>query len=461
MLNKNRLYKLILVLLCFFLISPIISFTIKSAIAEDTIPSDSTNLRDSIIDSIEDKQKKPKESLVYLLKIEGAIGTVTDDRIGQAIKQSIEDNASLLVIYLDTPGGFTKPTWSINKKILNSGVPICIYIAPSGARAGSAGVYMTYASHFAAMAPSTNIGAAHPVAGGGQEVDSIMNEKITNDAVAQIKAAAEKRGRNSEWAEKSVRESVSITDNEALELNVIDFRAENLEDLLSQINGKEIELPKGKVVMYLENAKTKDLGISWIHAILEIITQPDIAFILFSIGSLGIMLELYNPGSIFPGVVGAISLILAFYSFQALPINYAGVALILLAIILFIAEIKIISHGLLTIGGLISFFLGGLMLIDTVDPNLQISMSVLITVVVVVGLAVVGATWLVIKAARNKPFIGIEGMAGKIAEVRKNGFVYVDGALWKAESDDSLNVGEKVEIISLDKLILKVKKINS
>ncbi|RKX21493.1 MAG: nodulation protein NfeD [Candidatus Zixiibacteriota bacterium] len=458
MLNKNRLYKLILVLLCFFLVSPIISFTIKSAIAEDTIPSDSTNLGDSIIDSIEDKQK---ESLVYTLKIEGAIGTVTDDRIEQAIKQSVADNASLLVIYLDTPGGFTKPTWSINKKILNSGVPICIYIAPSGARAGSAGVYMTYASHFAAMAPSTNIGAAHPVSGGGQEVDSIMNEKITNDAVAQIKAAAEKRGRNSEWAEKSVRESVSITDNEALELNVINFRAENLEDLLSQINGKEIELPKGKVVVHLENAKTKDLGISWIHAILEIITQPDIAFILFSVGSLGIMLELYNPGSIFPGVVGAISLILAFYSFQALPINYAGVALILLAIFLFIAEIKIISHGLLTIGGLISFFLGGLMLIDTVDPSLQISMSVLITVVVVVGLAVVGATWLVIKAARNKPFIGIEGMAGKIAEVRKNGLVYVDGALWKAESNDSLVVGEKVEVISLDKLILKVKKINS
>ncbi len=458
MFKKNKLYKSILVLLSFFLISPIISFTIRAAIAEDTIPLDSTKLIDSIIDSLETKQK---ETLVYTLTIDGAIGTVTDDRIGQAIKQAVDDNAGLLVIYLDTPGGFTKPTWSINKKILNSGVPICIYIAPSGARAGSAGVYMTYAAHFAAMAPSTNIGAAHPVAGGGQEVDSIMNEKITNDAVAQIKASAEKRGRNAEWAENSVRESVSITDNEALELNVINFRAENLNDLLSQINGKEVELPRGKVVMHLENVKTEDLGISWIHAILEIITQPDIAFILFSIGSLGIMLELYNPGSIFPGVVGAISLILAFYSFQALPINYAGAALILLAIIMFIAEIKIVSHGLLTIGGLISFFLGGLMLIDTVDPNLQISMSVLITVVVIVGLAVAGATWLVVKAARNKPFIGIEGMAGKIAEVRKNGLVYVDGALWKAESDDTLEKGDKVEIISLDKLILKVKKFNS
>ena len=458
MFNKNKLYKSILVLLSFFLISPIISFTIRSAIAEDTIPSDSTNLIDSIIDSLETKQK---ETLVYTLTIDGAIGTVTDDRIGQAIKQAIEDNASLLVIYLDTPGGFTKPTWSINKKILNSGVPICIYIAPSGARAGSAGVYITYAAHFAAMAPSTNIGAAHPVAGGGQEIDSVMNEKITNDAVAQIKAAAERRGRNAEWAEKSVRESVSITDNEALELNVINFRAENLDDLLAQIDGKEVELPKGKVVMHLENVKTEDLGISWIHTILELITQPDIAFILFSIGSLGIMLELYNPGAIFPGVVGAISLILAFYSFQALPINYAGAALIILAILMFIAEIKIVSHGLLTIGGLISFFLGGLMLIDTVDPNLQISMSVLITVVVVVGLAVAGATWLVVKAARNRPFIGMEGMTGKIAEVRKNGLVYVDGALWKAVSEDILAKGDKVEIISLDKLILKVKKFNS
>lgn len=399
--------------------------------------------------------------LVYTITIEGAIGTVTDDRIAEAIEIAEENNAQLLVIFLDTPGGFTKPTWSISKKILNANVPVCIYIAPPGARAGSAGVYITYAAHFAAMAPSTNIGAAHPVSGTGEKIDSVMNEKITNDAVAQIRAAAQKRGRNAEWAEKAVRESVSITDQEALELNVIDIRAENLEDLLNQIDGREADLPVGKKVVEVVGARTEEIKISFIHKILDIITQPDIAFILFSIGSLGIVLELYNPGSILPGVVGAICLILSFYAFQTLPINYAGLALIILAVILFIAEIKIISHGLLTIGGLISFFLGGLMLIDTVDPTLKISKSVLITVVVCVGVAVMLAAWLVWKAARRQPFVGQEGMIGKIAEVRPNGFVYVDGALWRAISDEELEVGSNVKIVSVNKLTLKVKKTDS
>jgi membrane-bound serine protease (ClpP class) len=396
--------------------------------------------------------------LVYTMTVDGAIGTVTDTRVAEAIETAEENNAALLVIYLDTPGGFTKPTWSICKRILNSNVPVCVYIAPSGARAGSAGVYMTYSAHFAAMAPSTSIGAAHPVAGGGQKVDSVMNEKITNDAVAQIRAAAQKRGRNAEWAEKAVRESVSITDKEALELNVIDIRAENLDDLLKQIDGRETDLPQGRKKVKVAGARVEHIAISFIHKFLRLITQPDIAFILFSIGGLGIVLELYNPGSIFPGVVGAISLLLSLYAFQTLPINYAGLALIILAIILFIAEIKIISHGLLTIGGLISFFLGGMMLIDTVDPSLKISKSVLLTVVICIGVAVLMAGWLVYKAARSKPFIGQEGLVGKIGEVRSNGFVYVDGALWKAVSDEPLEVGDRVEVLSVDKLTLKVKK---
>ncbi len=399
--------------------------------------------------------------LVYTMTIDGAIGTVTNDRIADAIEMAEDDGAELLVIFLDTPGGFTKPTWSICKQILNARVPVCIYVAPSGARAGSAGVYMTYSAHFAAMAHSTNIGAAHPVSGMGEKVDSVMNEKITNDAVAQIRAAAQKTGRKAEWAEKAVRESVSITDKDALELNVIDIRAENLDDLLNQIDGRVVELPFGKKTVAVKGARTKEIKTSFIHKVLEVITQPDIALILFSIGGLGIVLELYNPGSILPGVVGAISLILAFYAFQTLPINYAGLALIILAMLLFIAEIKIISHGLLTVGGVISFFLGGMMLVDTVDPSLQISKSVLITVVVCVGLAVMLAAWLVWKAARHRPFIGREGMIDKIAEVRPNGFVYVDGALWRATSDEVLEVGSNVKIVSVDKLTLKVKRTNS
>ncbi|UCC44219.1 MAG: nodulation protein NfeD, partial [Candidatus Zixiibacteriota bacterium] len=330
-----------------------------------------------------------------------------------------------------------------------------------GAKAGSAGVYMTYSAHFAAMAPASNIGAAHPVAGGGQEIDSVMNEKMTNDAVAQIRSAAEKWGRNAEWAEKSVRESASITATEALEMNVVDFIAEDLDDLLRQIDGRETETPYGKQTMNLSRYVTDRIEPTFAQKFLEVITDPNIIFILFSIGGLGIVLELYNPGSILPGVVGAISLILAFYASSTLPINYAGVALIFLAIILWIAEIKIVSHGLLTVGGIISFFLGGLMLVDTVDPELKVSLSLLITMVIVVGVVVAIVGWLVIRAHRGQPAIGNEGMIGKKAEVRKAGFVFVNGALWEAECDQELEAGEKVEIVGVDGLILKVKKINS
>jgi membrane-bound serine protease (ClpP class) len=401
-----------------------------------------------------------KRPLVYTLVIDGAIGPVTDDRIADAVDLATQNDAELLVVQLDTPGGFSEATGRICRTILNSPVPVCIYVSPSGARAGSAGVYMTYACHFAAMAPSTNIGSAHPVSGGG-EIDSIMSEKITNDAVAQIKAAAEERGRNKEWAEKAVRESVNITDVEALGLNVIDLRAENLQDLLAQLDGRETEVPSGPVTLDLKNASTLEIEITFVQRMLEVITSPSLVFIMFSIGGLGIMLELYHPGAIFPGVVGAICLILAFYASQQLPINWAGVALIMLAIVLFILEVKIISHGLLTIGGIISLFLGGLMLIDTVDPELQVSKSVLYTVVILVGLCASAMIWLIVKAARNKPFIGKEGLIGKTAEVRRKGMVFVNGALWKAESDGELEVGTKVVIVEVNDLILKVNKLQA
>ena len=449
----------IVILFGLMLISPIISFTVRSVLAAES-PEEIRDTLHEIDDSLlnEAAASRPR-ALVFTMTIDGTIGAVTDDRIEDAIDQAEEDGAELLVIYLDTPGGFSKPTWSICKNILNSPVPVCLYIAPSGARAGSAGVYMTYAAHFAAMAPSTNIGAAHPVAGAGGEVDSVMNEKITNDAVAQIKAAAEKRGRNAEWAESSVRESASITDNEALELNVIDVRADNLDDLLEKLDGREIDVPSGKKVMDLANPVVREIKTTFAQRILEVVSEPEIAFILFSIGGLGIMLELYNPGAILPGVVGVISLILAFYAFQTLPINYAGLALILLGVILFIAEIKVVSHGFLTIGGLIAFFFGGLMLIDTVDPSLKISKSVLFAVVGCVGFVVAIASWLVIRAARHRPFIGNEGMIGKVAEVRGGSLAYVDGALWKIISDEDLGTGDKVEIVAVNSLTLKVKKI--
>ncbi len=453
---------ILLTLSAFFLLSPVVSFAIR-ALAQDTIEArpDTSQNADSAITTVTEDRAPYRQPLVYTLVVEGAIGAVTSDRVELAIEEAEEAGAELLVIKLNTPGGFTRPTWTICQDILNSAVPVCVWVAPSGARAGSAGVYITYVSHFAAMAPTTNIGAAHPVAGGGQDVDSVMNEKITNDAVAQIRAAAERRGRNADWAEDAVRRSVSITDREALEKDVIDIIAKDMTDLLDQIHGKEIEMAWGTKTMSLENPQLEELEISFVHKILKVITDPDIAFILFSIGSLGILIELYNPGAILPGVVGAISLILAFYAFQTLPINYAGLALIVLAIVLFIAEVKIVSHGLLTVGGVISFFFGGLMLVDTVDPNLRVSMSVLITVVVLVSLTAVAMLWLVVKAHRNRPVGGLDSMTGKIGQMRTNNMVYIDGALWKVDAGEELAVGDKVEVVGMDKLILNVKKIES
>lgn len=473
--------KLLLALFGFLLLSSVISFTLRLLLVEPAYaqvdkyaPLESAFAQvDSAIrqqgdtasretrPGIDTLLEQSGRSLVYRMDIEGTIGAVTDDRIEDAIDEAEENGAALLVIYLDTPGGFTKPTWAITKRFLNSPVPICIYIAPSGARAGSAGVYMAYAAHFAAMAPSTNIGAAHPVSGSGQEIDSIMNEKITNDAVAQIKAFAKKRGRNAEWAERAVRLSISSTDEEALDSNVVDIRAQSYEDLLAQINGRVTETPAGTVTMELENPRTRVIEISFAYRILEIITQPDVAFILFSIGGLGIVLELYNPGAILPGVIGAISLILAFYAFQTLPINYAGVALILLAIVLFIAEIKVISHGLLTVGGVISLFLGGLMLVDTVDPSLRVSKSILLTISLLVGGTLVVVFLMVYKARQAKPFSGQSAMIGRTGKMHRDGFMYVEGALWRTTSDEPLTEGDTVEVIGVSNMTLKVRKLSS
>ncbi|MCD6249197.1 MAG: nodulation protein NfeD [candidate division Zixibacteria bacterium] len=400
-------------------------------------------------------------TLVYTMSIEGAIGAVTAERISEAIEIAEDEDAELLIIFLDTPGGFTNSTWEISKSILNSHVPVCVYIAPLGATAGSAGVYITYSAHFAAMAPTANIGAAHPVGGGGEEIDSVMNEKITNDAAAKIRATAEKWGRNGEWAERAVRESVSITASEALDSNVVEIIAADIDDLIDQLDGRKIGMPYGEKTMSLARVDIEEIDPSFAQLVLQIITSPEIVLLLFSIGGLGITLELYNPGSIFPGVVGAISLILAFYGMQTLPINVAGLALIVLAIALWIAEIKVISHGVLFVGGLVSFFFGGLMLVDSVDPALQISLSFLIWFTVVFAAVFGLIIWLVIRAHRRMVAIGDEGMPGKIAEVRTKGQVYVDGALWKAECDEELVKGDKVEIVSVDKLLLNVKKINS
>jgi membrane-bound serine protease (ClpP class) len=399
---------------------------------------------------------------VNLITINGAIGPVTIRVIGNAIEAAEKDSAQALIIQLDTPGGLSESTWDINREILASNVPVVMYIAPPGSRAGSAGVYITYACHLAVMAPQTNIGSAHPVGVGGQ-IDSIMGEKITNDAVAKIKTLANKRGRNIEWAEKAVRESASITEYEALEMNVINYIAKDIDELLDKIDGDTVDLVSGKVVLNTKGAKvnSKDIGLS--NKILNVISNPNIAYILLTLGMMGLYFEFSNPGAIFPGVIGGICLIMAFFAMQTLPINYAGLALMILAVILFILELKIVSHGLLAIGGTISLLLGSLMLIDSDVPYMRVSLSVIIpTVLVTVGFFLF-AIYFALKAQKRKVVTGEAGIIGEIGEIKEmkdgKGIVFVHGENWKAEAAEDLSPGTAVRIVKVYSMTLKVEKV--
>ena len=404
------------------------------------------------------------ESVVDLVVIDSPIGPVTMRILEKAIKQAAETKAQALIIELNTPGGLTESTWEINRMILASEVPVIMYIAPAGSRAGSAGVYITYACHIAAMAPQTNIGSAHPVGGGGEEIDSIMNEKITNDAVAKIKTLANKRGRNIEWAEKAVRESDSITEYEALEMHVINYIADDLEDLLDKIDGDTVQVLSGNIVLVTRGAKVKTIDKGVANEILEVVSNPNIAYILLAIGMMGIYFEFSNPGAIIPGVVGGISLILAFFAMQTLPINYAGLALLILAIILFIAELYVTSHGILAIGGTISLLLGSLMLIDSEVPYMQISLSVIIPVVIVTAGFFLLVIYFALKAQKRKVTTGDVGLVGETATVKDmvegKGTVFVHGEYWQAFATDDFPKGTKVKVIGVEGMFLKVDRLD-
>jgi membrane-bound serine protease (ClpP class) len=402
---------------------------------------------------------------VDLITIDGAIGPITARIIEEAINSAAVDSAEALVVELNTPGGLDESTRLITKKILNAEVPVIVYVAPSGSRAASAGVFITLSAHIAAMAPGTNIGAAHPVSIGGQ-IDSTMQEKVTNDAVAYIKSIANKRGRNPEWAAKAVRQSISVTEYEALKDSVIDIVANNLRDLLDQVDGRKVDLPSGEKTLNTRSAEVNRVEIGWKDKILETISNPTIAYILFTLAMWGLFFELSNPGSILPGVVGGICLILAFFAFQTLPINYAGILLMILAVILFIAEVKVVSHGLLTIGGVISMIFGSLMLINSPDPYMRVSLVVVLTVVLGTALFFIFAVGLGLKAQRKKVTTGDKGIIGMIGvartEIKPEGYVFIHGEIWKAECDLSaggIEKGEKVKVIGIENLMLKVTKI--
>lgn len=402
---------------------------------------------------------------IIVLTVNGVINPPHAEYTIKGIQKAHEQNAEAVIIQLDTPGGLDTSMRSIIKEMLNSQIPIVVYVSPKGARAASAGAFITLAAHIAAMAPGTNIGAAHPVAMGGEKMDKTMAEKITNDAVAYIKSIAKQRGRNIEWAEQAVRKSISSTETEALKLKVIDLIADDLNSLMKDINGMKVKTARGEVTLNTKTAKINKIEMNFREKLLNFISDPNIAYILLMIGIYGIIFELSNPGAILPGVIGAISLILAFYSLQTLPINYAAAGLILLGVILFILELKFTSHGLLTLGGVICFILGSIMLFDTANPLFKLSLSVIIPVTLVTALFFGVLLRLAYKAHKRKPVTGVEELIGLkgIAKTdidRHRGMVMVHGELWQAVSDEEIKKDEEIIVEEVKGLTLKVRRAN-
>ncbi len=401
------------------------------------------------------------EKTIYLITIDAPITPVVSEYIIKSIDKAAKNNAQAIIIQLDTPGGLVDSTREIVKKMMAAEVPIVVYVSPSGARAASAGVFITMAGHIAAMAPGTHIGAAHPVTMQGK-MDKTMESKVVNDLAAMARNIAERRGKNPKWAEAAVRKSVSITETEAIKENVIDLVAGDIPSLIKKINGKTVELVMGKKTIDTSNAALVRMEMGFRYKLLELISNPNIAYILMILGFYGLYFELSNPGAIFPGVAGAICLILAFYALHTLPINYAGLLLIILAIALFITEAFVASHGVLGVGGAIAMVFGSVMLIDSPLPGLRISWAVILPVVALSALFFIITVTLAVRVHRQKPDTGMEGMLGLEGEARtdihERGQVLVHGETWSAWSEEPVKKGERVKVEAIQGLRLKVKK---
>lgn len=403
-----------------------------------------------------------KAQTVISLKIDGTINPVSAEYIHRGIEKAISENATCILIHLNTPGGLLKSTRVIVGDMLESRIPIIVYVSPAGAHAGSAGVFITLAADIAVMAPGTNIGAAHPVNLQGGS-DTIMNNKSTNDAAAFIRTIAEFRKRNLQWAEDAVRQSVAITANEALQKNIIDFISTGDQELLNQADGKLILRDSSRIVLHTKGASVQTLEMGFTEKILNVISDPDVAYILLMLGLVGLLFELFNPGSIFPGIIGFISLVLAFYALNTLPVNYAGLSLIIFGIILLLLEIKIVSHGMLAIGGIAALLIGSLMLIrpDSTMEFARISRILIISSVSVTSCFFLFIIGMGLKAQRRKPVIGIESMLGEIAEtiddLNPTGKVRMQGEIWNAISvSGNISKGEKVRVKEVKNLTLYV-----
>jgi len=411
----------------------------------------------------------PATAHVNLIVIDSMINPATADFIHESIEQSADDGAQALVIQLDTPGGLLTSTKDIVQDIFAARLPVIVYVAPSGGSAGSAGVFITMSGHVAAMAPGTTIGAAHPVASGGQNIDGDMRAKIENFTATFSESIAQRRGRNVEWAEKAVRESVVITETEAIQKKVVDFTAVDIQEVLRKADGRKVEvgntfvLVKTKLPQPAEGTvRVVQLEMRLKHKVLNIVADPTIAYLLMMAGLLGLYLEFSHPGIGFAGIGGGICLLLALTAFQVLPISYAGVSLLLLGIGLLVAELFLPTFGLLGVGGVVAFVLGSLFLFDAPSQEIMVARSVIVTVALCAGLIMFALTMLAARAWRQKPVSGTGGLVGASGEVRvriaPRGKVWVNGEYWNAESDEEIEVGEKIEVVALQGLMMKVRK---
>ena len=402
-----------------------------------------------------------------LLQIDGAISPAMADYVVHGLDAASQQHAQLVILEIDTPGGLDNSMRRIIKAILASPVPVVTYVAPSGSRAASAGTYILYASHIAAMAPATNLGAATPVqlAGGSPtsaKPETAEDRKILNDAVAYIRGLANERGRNADWAEQAVRNAASLTADEALKQHVIDLMANDLPDLLVKLNGRSVTTAAGSVTLHTTGMVVRDYQIGTRVKFLEVITDPTVAYLLLLIGIFGLMFEGYNPGGVLPGVVGAIALLLALYAFHVLPVNFAGLALIVLGIILFVTETFVHAYGTLSIGGLAAFVFGSIILMDTSVPGFQVSRGLIAGISVAAALIIAGTLWLTLQTHRRPVVSGSEQLLNStgfaLGDFSPNGTgtVRVHSEIWNAYSQQPVHAGDSIKVMRRDGLKLIV-----
>ena len=404
---------------------------------------------------------------VLLIKVDGVINGVKDRFISRAIDKAMEEGATLVVIELDTPGGLLDSTRKIVEELLEAPLPVAVYVSPRGARAGSAGTFITAAGHFAVMAPGTNIGAATPISGTGEDLEDTLATKVENDAAALIRSIAQERGRNEDKLEETVREAASFTAKEAVELNVVDFIADDLDDLLAQLDGQVVETAAGPRTLDTQDLTVRRLNKNLLENFLEFISDPNVSFILFSIGGLGIVIELFNPGLIAPGVVGVIALLLAFLAFGNLPVSWAGVAFILVAFVLVALEIVVAGFGILGVGAIVSFIVGGVILFGGTSPTMPsapVSRFLVGGTAGALALTLSFVVWTIYQSRRagDEPLRpSLVGMSGTVTgELAPRGVIRVGSETWTAISEDGnvISVGEPVKVSKVVGLILTVSR---